>query len=188
MQRLFISSTVIAVVVVLVWLFIGRGNTGRIEGEEAATSTATVSSWTWENPYTFKQLVIPSGWNKVENEQLRDAVLALQHDSGKCLIYITYDESVSNLALAEYIDAVTPMNQKEFGITEFTKVTGRGAKEIYQAEGAKYMGDSLVGVDIRIWSDGFNGFWETVVMTDLEYKTIEYDARELVNVVAETTM
>jgi hypothetical protein len=50
------------------------------------------------------------------------------------------------------------------------------------------MGDSLVGVDIRIWSDGVNGFWETVVMTDLEYKTIEYDARELVNVVAETTM
>lgn len=186
MKRFTIVTCLAILVAGVIWHFVFNGRTER--HETLGSDATAVSSWTWENPYTFKQAVIPSGWKKVENEQLRDAVLALQHESGKCLIYITFDESVNNLSLPEYIDAVKPMNQKEFGVSEFTKTTGEDAREIYQAEGAKYMGDSLVSVDIRIWGDGLNGYWETVVMTNMEYKTIEYDGRELVEVLAETTL
>lgn len=186
MKRLLISSGLVLLFVMIVWLFTGRSNTSRDIGAEPVTST--VSSWTWKNPFTFKQTVIPPGWKKVENEQLRDAVLALQHNSGKCLIYLTYDESVSNMALPEYLDAVKPMNQKAFNISEFESVTGKDGEEFYQAKGARYLGDSLVDVDIRIWSDGSNGFWETVVMRDMEYKTIEYDARDIVEALTDTTL
>ena len=186
MKRFAIVIGIAILIAGLIWYFVFSSITER---HEAAGSDATeASSWTWENPYTFKQAVIPSDWEKVDNEHLRDAVLALQHVSGKCLIYITYDESVNNLSLPEYIDAVKPMNEKEFGVSEFAETTGKDARQVYQAQGAKYMGDSLVGVDIRIWGDGSNGYWETVVMTNMEYKTIEYDARELVEILTETTL
>jgi len=186
MKRFAIIIGLAILIAGVIWYFVFSVRTERHEA--VGTDAKAVSSWSWENPYTFKRAVIPSGWKKVENEQLRDAVLALQHESGKCLIYITYDESVNNLSLPEYIDAVKPMNQKEFGVSEFTKTSGKDAREFYQAEGAKYMGDSLVSVDIRIWGDGSNGYWETVVITNMEYKTIEYDARELLEVLTETTL
>ena len=79
------------------------------------------------------------------------------------------------------------MDQKEYGITEFKLETDKNGREIYTAEGAKYMGDNLVGIDIRIWSDGSDSFWGSVETTDLEYKPLEYDAKELVIALAETT-
>ena len=184
-KRLITYSGIGVLVAGLVWYFTF---TGRTEQRKEAEPQAQATSWTWENPYTFKKVVIPPGWKKVENDQLRDAVLALQHESGKCLIYITYDESVNNLSLPEYINAVKPMNQKEFGIDDFKKVTGKNGWVYYLGEGAKYMGKSLVNVDIRIWSDGSDGFWETVVTVDMEYKSIEYTAGEIVQLLAETTL
>jgi len=186
MKRFAIVPCLVILVAGCFWYVVFSGKT---EPHDVLEPDVTaVSSWTWENPYTSKQAVIPSGWKKVENEQLHDAVLALQHESGKGLIYITYDEPVNNLSLPEYIEAVKPMNQKEFGVSEFAKTIDKDAREFYQAEGAKYMGDNLVSVDIRIWSDGSNGFWETVEMTNMEYKTIEYDGRELVEILTKTTL
>lgn len=184
-KRLIIYPGIGVLVAALVWYFSVSGGK---EQQEGAESKVQASSWTWNNPYTFKQVVIPPGWKKIENDQLRDAVLALQHESGKCLIYITYDESVNNLSLPEYIDAVKPMNQKEFGIDDFKKMTDKNGREYYLGEGAKYMGNNLVNVDIHIWSDGSNGFWETVVTVDAEYKTIEYTAGEIVDQLTKTTL
>ena len=184
-KKLIIYSGIGVLVAGLAWHFTFNGGTERRKGTEPQVKA---SAWTWKNPYTFKQAVIPPGWKKIENDQLRDAVLALQHESGKCLIYITYYESVNNLSLTEYIDAVKPMNQKEFGIDDFKKVTGKNGLEYYLGEGAKYMGNSLANIDIRIWSDGSNGFWETVVTVDAEYKTIEYTAGEIVEQLTKTTL
>lgn len=185
MQRVLILATLIVLIVSLVWIYIRIGNTK--DGEQAESDGHTAAAWNWKNPYTFKEAAIPAGWSKIESEQFQDAVLALQHESGKSLIYITYNQPVNQMTLQEYIDAVKPMNQKEYGVTEFKAATDKSGREIYEAEGAKYMGDNLVGIDIRIWSDGSDSFWETVETTDLDYKPLEYDARELANILAETT-
>ena len=185
MQRILIVFTLVVLILTLVWFYILTGKTSVDERTESDTPPAT--SWAWKNPYTSKQAVIPAGWSRIKSEQFKDAVLALQHDTGKSLIYITYDKPVNQMTLEEYIDAVKPMNQKEYGITEFTAATDKSGREIFEAEGAKYMGDNLVGIDIRIWSDGSDSFWETVETTDMEYKALEYDAKELVNTLAETT-
>lgn len=185
MQRFLIVFTLVLLIITLVWFYI---LTGKTEGDERADSdTAPTASWTWKNPYTFKQAVIPAGWSRIKTGQFQDAVLALQHETGKSLIYIIYDKPVNQMTLEEYIDAVKPMNQKEYGITEFTAATDKSGKEIYEAEGGKYMGDNLVGIDIRIWSDGSDSFWESVETTDMEYKNLEYNAKELVTALAETT-
>lgn len=162
-----------------------RHFTGRHHAAEQ--DTATLSSWTWNNPYTNKQVLIPPAWKKVVNDHLRDAVLALQHQSGNCLVYMTYDQSVNHLSAPEYIDAIAPMNRKEYGINELRAVKGKDGSEYYQGEGARYLGDKLVNVDVRIWNDGADGYWETVIMADMEYKSLEYDARDLAGKLWEST-
>lgn len=185
MQRILIVFTLVVLTVTLVWFYILTGKTNTDERVESKTVLA--AAWAWKNPHTFKQALIPAAWSRIETEQFKDAVLALQHESGKSLLYLTYDQPVNQMTLQEYIDAVQPMNQKEYGITEFIAVTDKNGREIYEAESAKYMGNKLVGIDIRIWSDGSDSFWETVETTDMDYKNLEYDAKELANTLAETT-
>lgn len=188
MKRKIIYISVVVVVIlaaVLGWHFAVMEKPKQREGTQQ--DVAPASPWTWKNPYTSKQANIPVGWRKVDNEHLKDAVLALEHESGKCLIYITYDESVNHLSLPEYVNAVKPMNLKEYGINEFKDIKNKNGWEYYLGEGAKYMGDDLVNVDVRIWSDGEEAYWESVVMANTEYKSIEYAAGDLVEVLAGTT-
>ena len=185
MQRFLIVFTLVVLAATLVWFYFLTGKTGG--NERVDSTTALAAAWAWKNPYTFKQALIPAEWSRIESKQFKDAVLALQHESGKSLIYITYDKPVNQMTLQEYIDAVKPMNQKEYGITDFKAVNDNNGRKFYEAGGAKYMGDSLVGIDIRIWSDGSDSFWESVETTNMDYKNLEYDAKELANTLAETT-
>ena len=135
MQRILILFTFVVLIITLVWFYV---LTGKTDGDKRVESqTVPVSSWAWKNPYTFKQALVPAGWSRIESEQFRDAVLALQHESGKSLIYITYDNPVNQMTLEEYVDAVQPMDQKEYGVTEFKAMTDKSGREFYEADGAK---------------------------------------------------
>lgn len=179
----FVALAVIAIVVIL-----GFQLTGNDTDKQVVDTTSAVSEpWIWENPYTFKQALVPAVWKQTENTKLQDTVLTLQHESGKSLVYILYEEPVDYMTLSEFIDVIKPLNQQEFGIDDFQEAKDKAGNNFYHAGSARYLGNSLVGIKVSIWSDGTNSFWEAVQMTDLEYKAIEYDAEEVVKLLIETT-
>ena len=181
-----LMAVILVIIAAIVVSIIYRGDENR-DQPLFVSGPSESRSWTWENPYTFKRVLVPSTWKQVTNPNLTDTVLTLQHESSKSLVYILYEEPVEYMTLSEYMDVIKPMNKTEFGIEEFDTAKDKNGLQYYYAESARYLGNNLVGIKVRIWNDGLNSFWETVQMTDIEYKSIEYDANELVEKLIETT-
>ena len=115
-----------------------------------------------------------------ENEQMQEAMLSVQHSSGRSLVYIMNEESLENLSLEEYLDAVKPQISSELGIDDFDIIEDLEIGQYAEANGAKYMGNTLAGTYIRLWLGDDREFWRTASITNMEYKSLEYEARELV--------
>ena len=143
--------------------------------------------WSWENPYSFESITILEGWRQTNSEQLQEAMLTLQHSSGRSLVYIMNGESLDNLSLEEYLDVIKPFLSSELGIDQFDTIEDPEMGQYAQASGAKYMGDTLAGTYIRIWMIGEREFWRSVSITNMEYKSLEYEARGLVELLMKSS-
>ena len=155
---------------------------------EVTPSTEYVlSAWTWTNPYTYTDVTIPPGWQEVTTDQLQETLLALSHQTGRSLVYLIYEETIEPISLDEFVEAMQPANQKELGTEEFKPEIFTDGQEYYYAGGAKYFGDNLVVTKVFIWSDQINHFWRAVSITNMEFKQLEYEADQLINILIEST-
>lgn len=152
---------------------------GQSDVPDQATEPTINESWVWENPYSFATITIPAGWQEAGSEQMEEAMLSLQHSSKHSLVYIMNEESLDDLSLEDYLEAIKPLISAELGIDDFETVQNPEAGHYVQATGAKYLGNTLAGTHIRIWSTGGRDFWRSVAITNMEYKSLEYEAREL---------
>ena len=175
------------IIVLPLSVFVYKSNTNNTDQSITSDSNEEETTWVWENPMTFHQVSIPSVWRITEGEQVQDAVLALEHKSGKSLVYIINEEPNENMSLSDFVEALKLANQKELGTDEFELTNDEYGDEIFQAEGARYLGKSMVATQVRVWSNGPYNFWRTVTMTNSEYKALGFEAQNLVEILAEST-
>lgn len=169
-------------------LYVYEDNSSKKDMDTVITPDQDEQFWVWENPYTFKSVSLPTDWKVVEGEGVQEALLALQHRTGKSLIYILNEEGIEVITLEEYVESLTTTSQEELGFEQFEVITDEFGNDIYQGSGAKYLGENLVGTYIRIWSSETNHFWRAVAMTNMEYKSLEFSARELIQLLEGSTL
>ena len=187
MKKKFLLTA--GIVILLVLLGLGYYGLRQNEPVNVTVSQAGSSSpdWRWENPFTFRSISIPSGWQQANNEALESTVLALSHATGRSLVYLTYEEAIEAMTLEEYVDVMRTANNEELGTEEFSAVQDNQGREVFVSSGARYFSDNLVVTNIRIWSDQPNHFWRSVSITDAEYRDLEYRAVELLEQLASST-
>lgn len=152
------------------------------------SSSSDKPGWVWENPYTFKKVTIPGQWQKTQAKQVKDTLLALEHESGKSVVYIVYETSEKPMSLKEYVKVMKKANTRELGTSDFEKRSDKDGREYYYAGGAKYFGDELVNTRVRIWSDKADHFWRMVSMTNGDYEELDYDAKGVEELLYQTTL
>lgn len=180
----FLFGSFIALIIVA--LFVYRGG---IPGDGSLMPSLLGDSdtpWTWKNPVTSGEVSIPSGWKQTENTVYEDALLTLTHNSGKSLVYISHKETSGDMSLYEYVAGMEGSTQDQLGIGQFEVVDNE--YRFYEAEGAELFGKVVAETRVRIWSDGGDNFWESVTITDQDYKDLEYEAMDVVELLMETTV
>lgn len=174
------------VVLVILVLIINRWILSDDDSLIPSASDNTDTHWTWTNPVTAGEVAIPSVWQKTEDKVNKEALLTLTHNSGKSLIYMVYETSSENMSLSEYAGGAKNSLQKGLGIDQFELRDEE--YRFYEAEGAELFGEVVAETRVRIWSDKGNRFWQAVVITDQDYRDLEYEAREIVDSLMETTL
>ena len=173
------KSLYIAVPAVLLALVMLHLANRKSQEQVVVSSSSDKPGWVWENPYTFNKVTIPGQWRKTQAKQVKDTLLALAHESGKSVVYIIYETSKNALSLKEYVDLMKTANHQELGTSDFEKRSDKDGQEYYYAGGAKYFGDNLVNTSVRIWSDKADHFWRMVSMTNGDYEELDYDAKQV---------
>lgn len=142
--------------------------------------------WTWKNPVTSGETSIPPDWKQTENTVYEGALLTITHKSGKSLVYISHEEVSGDMSLHEYVAGVEDSIRDQLGIDQFEAVDKD--YRFYEAEGAELFGEVVAETRVRIWRSGGDDFWEAVTITDQDYKDLEYEAMDIINMLAETTL
>lgn len=142
--------------------------------------------WTWKNPATSGEAAIPPDWEQTENRVYEGALLTLAHSSGKSLVYISREKAPDEMSLYEYVDNVGGSIQDQLGIGQFEAVDNE--YRFYEAEGAELFGKVVAETRVRIWSPERGSFWEAVTITDQDYKDLEYESVDIVELLMETTL
>ncbi|MEX2524617.1 MAG: hypothetical protein WD750_06640 [Gammaproteobacteria bacterium] len=143
------------------------------------------SHWTWKNPVTSGETSIQSGWKQTENTVYEGALLTITHKSGKSLVYISHEKVSGDMSLYDYVAGVEDSMQDQLGIGQFEAVDEE--YRFYEAEGAELFGKVVAETRVSIWRSGGDNFWEAVTITDQDYKDLEYEAVDIVNLLMGTT-
>jgi len=141
--------------------------------------------WMWENPQTSRKALIPAEWEQAEKTVYADALLTLAHRSGKSLVYISHTQNSGARSLYEYVEDVTDLMRDQLGIGQFEEVDNK--YRFYEAKGAELFRDIVARTRVRIWRAGKDDFWESVTITDQDYKNLEYDALNITEILIGTT-
>ena len=150
-------------------------------------SNSDNTNWVWENPVTFKKISIPSAWQKAEGAGTEETLLTLAHQTGKSLINIINEETLEDISLADYVEALQDSNQQELGTSEFETIETIDGVQLYLSEGSRYINEKIVGSRVSIWSYEPNNFWRSMMMTNLEYKELEFESKKLVKMLEDSS-
>ena len=172
---------VLAVTAVIAYRWYTAGNS-----PEGATFDRTRPAWTWQNPVTLEQITIPPEWTRAKGQNVQGSVLTLTHWTGKCLLYLVHEQSADDVTLAEFVAARKKEIMDELGIDKVESVTGKNG--YYQGVGAKLLGGVVADTQVRIWRGKPGNFWRAATITDSDYKNLEYEARNIFDLLMTTTL
>lgn len=152
--------------------------------ETAAALDSDRPSWSWLNPVTGNGTTLPPQWQEGGEQSVAGAVLTLRHWTGGAIIYLVHDETRLDVSLQEYAQARQESVQRELGIDRLGCPDSGGA---CLGEGAKLLGKTVAGTQVRIWRSEPRSFWRAAAIINPEYKNLKYDAAKIVDRLRETT-
>ena len=171
------ALVVVAAALLATWhWYVGMHATGPATGPE--------TSWTWTNPLSGKTATIPPGWKEAGKDAVPGATLALMHKTGKSLIYLVHEENAIDVSLRDYAEGRQDTMRRELAVEKLEPAADGNS---YSGEGAKLFGGTIANTWVIIWQSSPQHFWRAAVITDPDYKYLEFDAKKIVDSLRITT-